>query len=63
TLGAILLAGQKSAEFDVPDTKLAALAIIAMITGVNTWFREGGRLSRDEIEEIYWDMVRKSVGA
>jgi hypothetical protein len=30
---------------------------------VNTWFREGGRLSLDEVEQVYWDMVRKAVGA
>jgi len=61
TLGAILRAGQQSGSFDVPDTKLATLAIIAMLTGVNTWFREGGRLTRATVEAIYWDMVRKSV--
>lgn len=57
----ILRAGQGAGEFDVPDTKLAAMAIIAMLTGVNTWYREGGRLSRATIEAVYWDMVRKAV--
>jgi hypothetical protein len=42
----------------LPDTRLAAMALIAMLTGVNTWFREGGRLSRDQVEDIYVDMVR-----
>ena len=42
---------------------LAAMAIIAMLTGVTTWYREGGRLSRETVETIYWDMVRKAVGA
>ena len=46
----------------VADTKVATMAVIAMLTGVNTWFREGGRLSLDEVERIYWDMVRKAVG-
>ncbi len=57
----ILQDGQQSGEFSVPDTKLAMMAVIAMLTGVNTWFREEGRLSRGRVEEIYWDMVRKSV--
>ena len=57
----ILWAGQKAGVFAVPDTKLAMMALIAMLTGVNTWYREGGRLSRDMIEEIYWDMARKAV--
>jgi hypothetical protein len=34
-----------------------------MLTGVNTWYREGGRLSVERIERIYWNMVRRSVGA
>ncbi|MBK5946186.1 TetR family transcriptional regulator [Rhodobacter veldkampii DSM 11550] len=62
-LEAILKAGQAEGVFALPDTKLATLAIIAMLTGVNTWFREGGRLSRDTVEEIYWDMARKAVAA
>ena len=62
-LEAILKAGQAEGVFALPETKLATLAIIAMLTGVNTWFREGGRLSRDTVEEIYWDMARKAVAA
>ena len=42
--------------------KVAAMAVIAMLTGVNTWYRAGGRLSLDQVEAIYWDMVRKAVG-
>ena len=60
-LETILKAGQAAGAFLVPDTKLATMAIIAMLTGVNTWFREGGRLSRATVEDIYWDMVRKAV--
>lgn len=59
----ILRAGVASGDFAVSDPKIATMAVIAMLTGVNTWFREGGRLSLDEVEQIYWDMVRKSVGA
>ena len=59
----ILSDGVASGDFAVPDTKIATLAVIAMLTGVNTWFREGGRLSLDEVERIYWDMVRKAVAA
>jgi AcrR family transcriptional regulator len=62
-LESILRAGQSEGSFALPDSKLATLAIIAMLTGVNTWFREGGRLALATVEEIYWDMVRKAVGA
>jgi len=61
-LETILKAGQEAGVFALPDTKLATMAIIAMLTGVNTWYREGGRLSRATVESIYWDMVRKAVG-
>lgn len=61
TLEEILHQGQQSGAFRVPDTKLAMMALIAMLTGVNTWYREDGRLSRDMVEEIYWDMTRQAV--
>lgn len=62
-LEGILADGQAQGEFAVTDARLATMAVIAMLTGVNTWYREGGRLSRDKVEEIYWDLVRKAVGA
>lgn len=57
----ILTDGKASGEFAVEDAHLSAMAVIAMLTGVNTWYREGGRLSLERVEEIYWDMVRKSL--
>lgn len=60
-LEAILHAGVRSGDFAVPDTKIATLAVIAMLTGVNTWFRASGRLSLQDVEAQYWQMVRKAV--
>ncbi|WP_107495137.1 TetR/AcrR family transcriptional regulator [Thalassobius sp. I31.1] len=57
----ILSDGKASGAFAVEDAHLSAMAVIAMLTGVNTWYREGGRLSLERVEEIYWDMVRKSL--
>jgi AcrR family transcriptional regulator len=62
-LETILRDGVAAGVFAVPDTKLATLAIIAMLTGVTTWYREGGRLSRDVVEGLYCDMVRGAVTA
>ena len=59
----ILRAGVAEGVFAVPDTKIATLGLIAMLTGVNTWYRSGGRLSLDEVERIYWDMTRRAVAA
>ncbi len=55
--------GIRSGVFDVVDPKVASMAVIAMLTGVNTWFREGGRLSLPDVENLYCDMVRRSVSA
>ena len=62
-LEAILREGQEAGVFSLADTKLATLAVIAMLTGVTTWYRDDGRLSRDRVVGIYWNMVRKAVGA
>ena len=59
----ILDAGHEAGVINVPDTRLATMAVIAMLTGVNTWYREGGRLSQEAVADIYWDMVRGAVGA
>ncbi len=59
----ILARGKAAGVFTLPDPKLAAFALIAMLTGVNTWYREGGRLSLQHVEDIYWQMARKAVGA
>ena len=55
--------GRDFAFDGAPDPKVASLAIIAMLTGVTTWYREGGRLGREAVGDIYWDMVRKAVAA
>lgn len=62
-LEAILRAGVEKGAFTVADTKIATLAVIAMLTGVSTWFRAGGRLSLDDVQAQYWQMVRKAVSA
>ncbi len=59
----ILAAGQADGSFRVADLRLTTMALIAMLTGVNTWYREGGRLSRAGVEDAYWDMVRRAVAA
>ncbi|NQY61368.1 TetR/AcrR family transcriptional regulator [Cognatishimia sp.] len=58
----ILRSGVTEGAFAIADTKVATMGIIAMLTGLNTWFREDGRLSFDEVEDLYWGIVRNSVG-
>lgn len=62
-LEAILRAGQAEGSLAAPDTRLATMALIAMLTGVTTWYREGGRLARETVAGIYADMALRAVGA
>ena len=57
----ILRDGVAEGVFAPADIRIATMAVIAMLTGVTTWYRPAGRLSPDQVEGIYWDMVRKSV--
>jgi len=62
-LEAILVEGREAGVFEVGDTRLATMAVIAMLTGVTTWYREGGRLELARVGALYWDMVRGAVRA
>lgn len=62
-LEAILRDGMAAGVMRVEDPKLATLALIAMLTGVTNWYREGGRLDRQRIGDIYWQLARGAVGA
>lgn len=59
----ILSSGQKDGTFRLADIRVATFAIIAMLTGLNTWYRDEGRLSLDTIEDIYLDLVLSAAGA
>lgn len=62
-LESILRDGQAAGVMRLDDPKLAMLALIAMLTGVTNWYREGGRLDRRRIADIYWSLARGAVGA
>jgi len=42
---------------------MATFAIIAMLTGVCTWYREDGRLSQDALVDVHVRLVLEGVGA
>jgi AcrR family transcriptional regulator len=58
----IINAGNQNGQFSCADVPVATMAILAMLVGVNTWFRANGRLTVDEVEEIYVSMVQGSLG-
>ena len=59
----ILRDGVAEGSFSIPDPKVATMAVIAMVTGVTTWYRTEGRLNEEEVAQIYWTMVQKAVSA
>lgn len=61
-LEAILRDGATEGVMRVGDAKVTTMAIIALLTGFNTWYREGGRLSHEVLQDQYLDMVRGLLG-
>lgn len=58
----ILRDGQAAGRFPIRDPAVTAMAVIAMLTGVTTWYRADGRLSGAAVEDIYAEMVERCVG-
>lgn len=61
-LGAILRAGMDDGSFDLKDAQVDTMAILGALSGISTWYRPTGRLTSDDIEEIYVAFVLRSVG-
>ncbi|MBB5516336.1 AcrR family transcriptional regulator [Rubricella aquisinus] len=62
-LGEILSDGAAKGVFVMEDIRVTTMAMIAMLTGVSTWFREGGRLGPDDIAAHYISMSLRLAGA
>jgi AcrR family transcriptional regulator len=60
-LEAILRQGEAEGAFAMKDARITTRAIIGMLTGFFTWYRQEGRLPLEEVEAIYWDLVGKAV--
>ncbi|MBK8175651.1 MAG: TetR family transcriptional regulator [Rhodospirillales bacterium] len=53
----ILERGAAARVFSVPDARVAAFAILSMLTGVCTWYRPEGRLKESELVAIHYRML------
>jgi AcrR family transcriptional regulator len=60
-LTAILAEGVEQGVFDVGDIQVATFAIIALLTGLCTWYRPGGRLTREAIIAAHEKLVLSGV--
>jgi AcrR family transcriptional regulator len=57
----LLRDGMEHGVFRQCDVKVSSYAIIAMCTEVATWFRHGGRLSVQQVIDIYSQMVTEGL--
>jgi AcrR family transcriptional regulator len=55
--------GVESGSFDVPDPRLARLAVLEMCAAPETWYRPDGRLSAEEIADVFAEMALDLVRA
>ncbi|MGY4479057.1 TetR/AcrR family transcriptional regulator [Bradyrhizobium sp. USDA 3364] len=60
-LAQILADGVAEGVFEVVDIQVATFAIIALLTGLCTWYRPGGRLTRDGIIAAHEKLVLSGV--
>lgn len=57
----ILNDGNASGAFTIPDIQVATFGILAMLTGPTLWYREGGRLSREDLARHYAGLIRNGI--
>jgi AcrR family transcriptional regulator len=60
-LAAILADGIEQGTFEVGDIQVATFAILALLTGLCTWYRPGGRLTREAIVAAHEKLVLSGV--
>ncbi|MCC8944657.1 MULTISPECIES: TetR/AcrR family transcriptional regulator [Bradyrhizobium] len=60
-LAQILTDGVADGAFEVVDIQVATFAILALLTGLCTWYRPGGRLTRDAIIAAHEKLVLSGV--
>lgn len=59
----IIRDGSDTGEFNVADTHVATMSVLGSLIGVNTWYRETGRLSKSKIQDYYVEMTFRALGA
>jgi AcrR family transcriptional regulator len=60
-LQGLLCEGMEQGVFRESDVKVSSYAIIAMCTEVAAWFRPGGRLTVQQVIEIYSQMITQGL--
>jgi AcrR family transcriptional regulator len=60
-LVAFIEEGRDRGEFDVENPRIATMAVLNMINGVNEWFRDDGDLTIDEVAAAYADYAVQGI--
>lgn len=55
--------GVRSGDFNIADTRMAALAIGGMVSWAYVWYRPGGRLTLDQTSDALTQLILKLAGA
>jgi AcrR family transcriptional regulator len=50
-------------EFHVPDAKVAGIAVLDLLKGIDAWIREPGRLGRRQVADTYAVLILQLMGA
>jgi len=61
-LQAILADGQKAGLWKLDDVRVTTLALLSLLTGIGTWYREDGRLSQERLIRLYQRLAQRLLG-
>ncbi|RYY95821.1 MAG: TetR/AcrR family transcriptional regulator [Comamonadaceae bacterium] len=62
-LRSILNDGVKAGLWTLDDTRVTTLALLSMLTGIGSWYREDGRLKQEKLIRIHQRLAQRMVGA
>ena len=53
--------GMASGELALVDSRIAATFLLTALNGVATWYREDGRMSADQLADLYADLALRTL--
>jgi AcrR family transcriptional regulator len=60
---AIVADGQKAGAWTVDDVRVTTLALLSLLTGISTWYRQDGRLGLEKLIRVYQRLALRLLGA
>lgn len=60
---AIVADGRKAGLWQVDDVRVTTLALLSLLTGISTWYRDDGRLRQERLIRIYQRLAVRLLGA